>query len=435
MFPSFLRHLAAFCVIYPLLMTAIWSVAALIHFWFRERRQLAAPAPEGPPAPVSILIPCHNEEVLIAETVAALSQVTHPDFEVLAIDDGSTDRTVTILRGLAQVYPWLRVIRQPKNMGKAAALIAGAAQARHEFLVCIDADAILDPRAPEIFARALAANPKLGAVTGNPRVRNTSTLLGKLQSGEFSAIIAVIKRAQQWISGRVFTISGVVCGFRKEALASVGWWSQDMAAEDIDITWKLNLAGWGTAYMPNALCQVLMPESVGGLWRQRLRWAQGGCEVLWRYGRRACRWSSRHVWPLFFELVAGLLWSHAVALAMGIWLFSLLTGSLTPGETAPGYELFPPWSRFAMGVATVTQFAVGFYLDARYEPGRRAYFSLVWYPLAYWIIGVTTSVAGFAKATFRPHSGNATWISPDRGYHPDASAVLPQPLPTEGPHS
>ena len=428
---ALLFHLTAFSVIYPLLMTFVWCFAALAHYWTRERPAVRRKeqTSANPPPPVSILIPCHNEEALIAETIAALDDVTHPDFEVVAIDDGSRDRTLAILNSLTRRYPWLRVVAQPKNMGKAEALIAGAREAKHDFLICIDADALIDPRAPEVFARALAADASLGAVTGNPRVRNTGTLLGKLQSGEFSAIIAVIKRAQQWISGRVFTISGVVCGFRRQALESVNWWSPDMAAEDIDITWKLNLKGWRTAYVPDAICHVLMPETFRGLWKQRLRWAQGGCEVLWRHGGRACRWSSRHIWPLFFELVCGLLWSHAVAISLLIGLIGLIPG--LPPLLSPGYELFPERGRLFMGIATVVQFAVGFILDAPYESRRRAYFSLVWYPLAYWIIGVSTSIAGFAKATFRPHAGYATWESPDRGFlpHPDPSEVFQELTP------
>lgn len=410
-----LRHLVAFSVIYPLMMTLVWCGGALLHYWTRERHRTGVAKESGAPHPVSILVPCHNEAALIGETISALARVEHPDYEVIAIDHGSTDRTAEVLDGLAGRFPFLRVLRMPSNQGKAAALIAGARSARHDFIVCVDADALLDPKAPAIFARTLAADPELGAVTGNPRVRNTGSLLGKLQSGEFSAIIAVIKRAQQFIAGRIFTISGVVCAFRREALASVGWWSRDIAAEDIDITWKLNLAGWRTAYVPDALCQVLMPETFHGLWRQRLRWAQGGCEVLLRHGPSAGAWSRRQVWPLFFELVAGLLWSHAVAVAVVIWIVTMWMGSRD--GLAPGYELFPPWSRLAMGGATALQFAVGFFLDHRYESRRRSYFVLVWYPMAYWIIGVSTSIVGFAKALFSNRLGrNAVWQSPDRGF-------------------
>ena len=98
-------------------------------------------------------------------------------------------------------------------------------------------------------------NPNVGAVTGNPRIRNRSTLLGRIQVGEFSAIVGMIKRAQRSY-GQVFTVSGVIAAFRKSALHDVGYWSNDMVTEDIDISWKLQLAGWSIYFEPNALCWV-----------------------------------------------------------------------------------------------------------------------------------------------------------------------------------
>ena len=81
----------------------------------------------------------------------------------------------------------------------------------------------------------LANGPRVGAVTGNPRIRNRSTLLGRLQVGEFSSIIGLIKRAQR-IYGRIFTVSGVIAGFRISALHQVGYWNTDMVTEDIDVS-------------------------------------------------------------------------------------------------------------------------------------------------------------------------------------------------------
>jgi diketogulonate reductase-like aldo/keto reductase len=67
----------------------------------------------------------------------------------------------------------------------------------------------------------------------------------------------MIKRAQR-IYGRIFTVSGVVTAFRKEALHRVGYWSLNMVTEDIDISWKLQRDHWGILYAPNALCWILM---------------------------------------------------------------------------------------------------------------------------------------------------------------------------------
>ena len=116
-------------------------------------------------------------------------------------------------------------------------------------------------------------------MTGNPRIRNRSSLLGLLQVGEFSSIVGLIKRAQR-VYGRVFTVSGVICAFRKRALHDAGWWTADSLTDDVDVTWRIQLAGWRVTSSPRRSSWILMPETLQGLWRQRLRWAEGGARSL-----------------------------------------------------------------------------------------------------------------------------------------------------------
>lgn len=146
---------------------------------------------------------------------------------------------------------------------KAIALKTGAAAAKSEYLVCIDGDALLDRDAAAYIVEPMLYNPRVGAVTGNPRIRTRSTLVGKIQVGEYSSIIGLIKRTQR-IYGNVFTVSGVIAAFRRSALAEVGYWSDDMITEDIDISWKLQLNQWAIFYEPRALCWILMPETLKG---------------------------------------------------------------------------------------------------------------------------------------------------------------------------
>jgi biofilm PGA synthesis N-glycosyltransferase PgaC len=124
--------------------------------------------------------------------------------------------------------------------------------------------------------------PQVAAVTGNPRVRNRSTLLGRIQVGEFSSIVGLIKRAQRSV-GLIFTVAGVITAFRRSALHEVGYWSPEKLTEDVDISWKLQMADWEVRFEPRALCWILMPETLRGLWKQRLRWSMGGTQVLLDY--------------------------------------------------------------------------------------------------------------------------------------------------------
>lgn len=262
-----------FAFLYPLFMAWIWIAGGIWFYLKRELREpeLPTPSQEG----CSIIVPCFNEEAQVHETIRYAMQSQYPEFEVIAVNDGSKDRTAEILDQLALKYPKLRVVHLAENQGKAYALRAGAMVSRYEFLVCIDGDALLHPHAVLWMMNHLTQFPRVGAVTGNPRIVNRSSILGKIQVGEFSSIIGLIKRAQRTY-GRIFTVSGAIAGFRKTALDRIGFWRDDMITEDIDVSWRLQFDHWDLQYVPQALCYIYMPETLGGLWKQRLRWAQGG---------------------------------------------------------------------------------------------------------------------------------------------------------------
>jgi biofilm PGA synthesis N-glycosyltransferase PgaC len=339
---SFDKIIEAFIYYYPLFMAYIWMFGAIIFYFRYEWRQHgnAEHLPElSSYPPVSILIPCYNEGDHIRETIDILKQQKYPNFEIIAINDGSKDNTLEILNNLAENFSKLRVVNLHTNQGKAMGLRTAALLANSELLVCIDGDALLSPEAVAWMVKSFLHNPGVGAITGNPRIRNRSTLLGRIQVGEFSAIVGMIKRAQRTY-GRVFTVSGVIAAFRKSALHDVGYWSNDMVTEDIDISWKLQLAGWSILFEPNALCWVLMPETLQGLWNQRLRWAQGGTEVLLRYFRALFRWSSRSMWPLYAECLVSVLWSFLILAYLLHWPLEFFNESTAESL----HDLSPSWT-------------------------------------------------------------------------------------------
>jgi biofilm PGA synthesis N-glycosyltransferase PgaC len=284
--------------------------------------------------------------------------------------------------------------------------------ANSEYLICIDGDALLDPNAVAWMIRHFIDHPNVGAVTGNPRIRNRSTLLGKIQVGEFSAIVGMIKRAQRTY-GRIFTISGVIAAFRKSALHDVGYWSPDMITEDIDISWKLQLAGWTIPFETNALCWVLMPETLNGLWKQRSRWAQGGVEVMLRYFTSLFNRRAMGMWVLYLECSISLLWSFMVVLLLLLSPIQLL---LNEHKEMLG-DLTPHWTSMLLCITCLFQFAVSLGIDARYEnrTGEKYYYWMIWYPIVYWLINIGTAVNGFINAILKKHGERAIWVTVDRG--------------------
>ena len=418
---SHLEHLwqllLGFVFYYPLFMSYLWMMGALL-FYRRERKEppyQTPPVLEQPPA-VSVLIPCFNEGDNAEETIRHALALQYPDFEVIAINDGSSDNTADVLNRLAGQYDKLKVVHLARNQGKAMALQAGSLLARAEYLIGIDGDALLDPHAAHWMVRHFVKDPTLAAVTGNPRIRTRTTLLGKIQVGEFSSIVGMIKRAQRSF-GRLFTVSGVITAFRKSAVHDVGYWSADMLTEDIDITWKLQRAGWDIQFEPNALVWILMPETLLGLWKQRLRWAMGGAQVLLKNLDVFFKPNQNFLWPLMLELCLSLVWSYLMLLVAVLWLLSFIL----PVQTLPvvGSPFVPNGTGVFLGATCLLQFALSKWMDSRYETRLgRNYYWMIWYPLVFWMINICSTIVAFPKVLLRREGKRARWVSPDRGVRP-----------------
>lgn len=412
--------IAAFSFGYPFVMAFYWMTGAILYYALRGRHE---PRPDEPPTlasypPVSIMVPCHNEGEQIDETFAALARIDYPDFEIIAINDGSSDNTRALLDALAKTMPRLRVVHLESNQGKSTALNVGALLARHELLVCIDGDALLEPHAVTWLVRRFQSDPRIGALTGNPRIRNRATLLGRLQVGEFSSIVGLIKRAQE-VYGQLFTVSGVICAFRKRALDDAGWWARDALTDDVDVSWRLQLAGWHIAFEPKALCWILMPETLRGLWRQRLRWAEGGTATVAKATPHL--WSPPQRWrliPVWLNYIVSIAWSYSIAFAVLMWLARaalLATEVITPEQWPAFSPIAPVWGT-VLGITYLLQAVLSMSLDARFERDMlRSLFWIVWYPMAFWCLQVATAVVGAPRALFRRRPPRGTWSSPDRG--------------------
>ncbi|WP_318374758.1 poly-beta-1,6-N-acetyl-D-glucosamine synthase [Enterobacter sp.] len=402
-----------FVFFWPFFMSVLWMAGGLLFWFSRERhwswgREDDVPTLKGKPL-VSVIVPCYNEENNVAETIESVLNQRYKNIEVIAVDDGSSDGTGFILNRLAKQHLRLRVIHLAHNQGKAIALKTGVAAAKSEWLVCIDGDAKLDRDAVAYIVAPMLENPRVGAVTGNPRIRTRSTLIGKIQVGEFSSIIGMIKRTQR-MYGQIFTISGVVAAFRRTALADVGYWSEDIITEDIDISWKLQLKHWSIFYEPRALCWVLMPETLKGLWKQRLRWAQGGAEVFRKNMTRLWQWKNRRMWPLFTEYCLSTAWAFTCVISFILFLASP-HGAMTLSNMA-----LDGLAGIILSCICIAQFAVSLLIDSRYEKNLAgALFWVIWFPAIYWVLSLMTTIVAFSRVMIISQTKRARWISPDRG--------------------
>ncbi|WP_154973240.1 MULTISPECIES: poly-beta-1,6-N-acetyl-D-glucosamine synthase [Priestia] len=404
--PGF-EKLASFVFWYPFIMSLFWIAGTLIYIRYRDRDPKVDFSTVDWPL-VSFLVPCYNEEETIEETLKHLLALDYPSKEIILINDGSTDGTADILKEISRNHPEVRVIQLYENKGKANALHLGAHASKAEFLICLDSDAILDQDAPYyLIHHFLHKGERLGAVTGNPRIRNRNTLLSRIQLVEYSSIIGSIKRTQR-ILGKVMTVSGVVVAFRKKALVDVGLWDRDMITEDIAVSWKLQQRFWDIRYEPRALCWMLVPETLKGIWKQRVRWAQGGQEVMLRHWKVLLKWKQRRIWIVYLEQWVSTLWSFA-------WLF--VTIMLLVTANSPQDILF--WftfTSFSLVFMSLIQLFIALKIDSKYDNVKRYYVWAAWYPALYWIVNTIVVVGAFPRAIrSRVKGGYATWSSPDRG--------------------
>ncbi len=390
---------------YPLLAAVVWVVTAL-WFFGRVERHGRDEAPTDPPIylpSVTVLVPAYNEEAHILETVNACLAIDYPDFEVLVVDDGSSDRTRSLLEPLA-LAGQIRLLAKEDNEGKALALNDGLMVARGEICLIVDADARPDPQ----VVRAMAghfSSARVAAVTGNPRVVERHSMLTRLQTVEFTAIVSLLRRAQR-VWGRLLTVSGVVTAVRVSAVFDVGGFSHDMETEDIDLTWKLQRRFYDVRYEPRAVVWMRVPTTLPGLWRQRSRWARGLAQVLRRHGLAvATSYRSRRMWPTLVEAVCSVLWAYTFFILVAFWAFAALVG-----VRLEAISPFPAMWGMTVATMAIIQLTVGTVLDARYERSILASTAyVVFYPLFYWVLMAVVTVVNTPRALFGRSAEVARW--------------------------
>jgi biofilm PGA synthesis N-glycosyltransferase PgaC len=393
---------------YPIAMACVWIVLSVAFARRRERKgaprapEAAAPLLDGPPLFVSVVIPAHREGETIGRTLDALLAVDYPAYEVIVVNDGSTDDTADVVRRYLHTGI-VRLLDKTVNEGKAMGLNDAIPLCRGEIVVVLDADIVVTPGVLTALVPHFAS-PRVGAVTGNPRVANRGSLLRNLQTLEFASIVSVQRRAQR-IWGRVLTVSGAIAAFRKTALVDAGLFSPDMATEDIDMTWKLQRRFWDVRYEASAVVWMEVPPTLGELWKQRRRWARGLAQVLAKHRAVPLTWRLRRLWPVFWEGVLSISWAYTFLLLTTYWVVSHSLG-FAPYGSSPIPNL---WGMLT-ATACLAQLGTGVLLDRRYDRELPRYFPFaVLYPLVYWMLMSVISAIYTVDGLLRKRPATQVW--------------------------
>lgn len=249
---------------------------ALYHKRLEERR-LAQPLSRHPP--MSVIVPAHNEEKVLGRTLEVLLDLDYPDYEILVVDDGSTDTTYRVARRFAD--RGVRVLRRP-NGGKSSALNLGLFFAKGEIIVIVDADSLVARDSLKEMAK-LFTDREIMAVCGNVKVLNRVSLLTRLQALEYIVDINIAKRAFD-VFGSTMVVPGPLGAFRRSALDAVGRYDPDTLTEDFDTTLKVLKTGNVIQSTNFAEAYTEAPETLRDLYRQRHRWYAGTLQTLVKHG-------------------------------------------------------------------------------------------------------------------------------------------------------
>ena len=224
---------------------------------------------------ISVVIPAYNEEKNIGGCLGAVMASDYPKekLEVIVVDDGSTDSTA----GIVKKYAKVRLLFQ-KHKGKSEALTLGAKAAKHDFVMTLDADTIIDRNCIKALVRPLN-DLTIGATTGASTVKNRKSLLGVFQNIEYHYNNLIRHSFSKVFNNGIWFFGALAC-YRKSALKKVGYFKKDTLTEDMDIALELKQAGCKTINVKEAAGKTLAPETLGEFYRQRSRWWLGVLQAL-----------------------------------------------------------------------------------------------------------------------------------------------------------
>jgi len=272
--------------------------------------------------PISLLVPAYNEEATIAASVRSLLQLEYPEYEVVVVNDGSSDDTLEVMIRefrMAQfpeafrkqlethpmrsvyrsaVFPNLRLIDK-ENGGKADALNAGINAARYPLFCAVDADSILQRDSLRRAVEPFLEEPLTIASGGTVRIANGCRVDGGFLTEidlphRLLPLLQIVEYLRAFLFGRlgwvplnaVLVISGAFGVFRRDRVTEAGGYRTDCVGEDMELvvrlhrTHRLARRPYRISFVPDPICWTEAPETLAVLKSQRSRWQRGLSESL-----------------------------------------------------------------------------------------------------------------------------------------------------------
>ncbi len=229
---------------------------------------------------VSVVVPAFNEEKVIVRSLQTLLASEYDKFEIIVVDDGSTDGTYETLK--ANFGDDERVaIYTKENEGKADTLNFGWRKSNGDVIIALDADTQFGPETIAALAHRFA-DPDIGAIAGNAKVGNRINIVTKWQALEYVTSQNFDRRAFSSLNC-ITVVPGSVGAWRRSVLEETGGFSSDTLAEDQDLTIQVRKLGYSIGYEELAIGLTEAPDSLRNLAKQRFRWSYGTLQCMWKH--------------------------------------------------------------------------------------------------------------------------------------------------------
>ena len=331
---------------------------------------------------VTVQLPIYNERYVAPRLVAAVLDFDYPAdrLEVQILDDSTDDTGELVEAALAEAaardrpLPAIRHLRRRQREGfKAGALAAGLRQARGELIAVFDADFV---PAPDFLRRTVPAfaEPRLGMVQARwDHINRRDSLLTRAQAvlldGHF-----LVEQAARFRSGCFFNFNGTAGVWRREAIEEAGGWQVDTLTEDLDLSYRAQLAGWRFVLMTDLAVPAELPARVNDFKSQQHRWARGSAQTMRKLLGRILRSRVR----LRVKLAAAAHLTSGFCYPLLVALGLLLLPAILLRQDSPRLLLLIDAPLFLLGTVAVA----GCYAAGRRRAGRRGLRSWLDVPLA-----------------------------------------------------
>lgn len=286
------------------LITALWLAVYAFNAWvltglFLKYRHTPTPFegdwPENDLPPVTVQLPIFNEALVIERLIEAVARLDYPAhlLQIQVLDDSTDDTTEIALAKVVEQRQRgvnIELLHRSDRTGfKAGALKAGLATASGEFIAVFDADFVPEPDFLRQTIPPLLANPQVGFVqTRWGHLNRDYSLLTATQALAVDGHFVVEQTARQR-GGLIMGFNGTGGVWRRSCIEAAGGWQGDTIAEDLDLSYRAQLAGWQPLFLPHVVAPAEIPPQLAAFKRQQFRWAKGSIQCLKKLGWQVLR--------------------------------------------------------------------------------------------------------------------------------------------------